>query len=275
MKNLIIFFYTRFNNMNKENLPSLNLKFNFPNKYSGEVPFINISDSMSKSSKNQNSKTSSNNKISLTQNNNSSSNSRKNQQNSSFNLIRKKIFGNGNQNKSSSEIIIFKDNSLNDQLFDTSLNLNNHSNFSISEDKKEIKTEKDYVNPEFKTPKKSSNNNVANFSNYKYKDKAIQKIDNINGKNLMVFYQYMHVEDVTTEEKNNNRNPSVDNITSNTFKLNSKTNTNINKSWNKKNNKISNFKNQPIKIINNDNKSSSINKKIFKKKLKKKRAIVI
>ena len=127
--------------MNKE-ITNRNLNFNFSENNSGDVPYISISDSKSKSSKNQNSKTSSNyNRISLTQDNNSSSNSKKNQHNSSFNLTREKIFGNVNQNKSYSKILTFTNNSINNQFCDTSLNLNNHSNFSMSEDKKEIETE--------------------------------------------------------------------------------------------------------------------------------------
>ena len=256
--------------MSKEKLPNFNL--NFLENNSGEVPYINISNSKSNSSKNQNSKTSSNNnRIFLTHNNNSSSNSRKNQQNSSPNLIEKKIFQNYNQNQSSSEIFTFTDNSLNNQFCDTLLSLKNLSNASLSEDKKEVETQvKDCIDPKIATPKKRTNNNAANLINYRYKNKATQKVDNINGKNLMDYFQYMKVK-VATEKKKKNRNPSVDNISNNTFKLNNKKLTNINKSWNKKNYGLSNIKKQPIKNINRDKSNSNI-KANCKKEIKKKRA---
>ena len=245
-----------------------NLNLNFSENNSGEVPFITISNSKSNSSKNQNSKTSSNNRISFTHNNNSSSNSRKNLQNSS--LIKKTIFLNYHQNQNSSKNLTFTDNSLNNKFCDTSLDLKNHSNISLSEDKKEIETQvKACIDPELATPKKRSDNNAANLINYKYKNKAIQKVDNINGKNLMVYFQYMYV-DLVTEEKKKNRNPSVDNISNNTFKLKNKKLNNINKSWNKKNYTLLYLKKQPIKIINKDKSNSK--KKKCQKEIKKKRA---
>ena len=186
--------------MSKEKFPNFNL--NFLENNSGEVPFINISNSKSNSSKNQNSKTSSNNnRIFLTHNNNSSSNSIKNQQNSSPNLIEKKIFRNHNQNQSSSEIFTFADNSLNNQFCETLLNLKNLSNASLSENKKEVEIQvKDCIDPKIATPKKRTNNNAANLINYRNKNKATQIVDNINGKNLMDNFQYMKVK-VATEEK--------------------------------------------------------------------------
>ena len=147
--------------MSQENHPpniNINLKNNNPGE---EVPFITISNSKSNSSKNQNSKTSSNNhKISLTQNNNSSSNSKKKRQNSSFNIIRKKlslINKKNNQDKRSSEVFTFTDNSLLN-IYDTSPNENTNkiSNLSLSEDQKEIQTEikKTEKKPDIETPKK-------------------------------------------------------------------------------------------------------------------------
>ena len=256
--------------MSQENHPpniNINLKNNNPGE---EVPFITISNSKSNSSKNQNSKTSSNNhKISLTQNNNSSSNSKKNRQNSSFNIIRKKlslINKKNNQDKRSSEVFTFTDNSLLN-IYDTSPNENTNkiSNLSLSEDQKEIQTEikKTEKKPDIETPKKKYDNSNAIFQKIKITKKAVKPIDNIHGKNLMDFFKYMYTN-INTEEKNKNRVSSVENISNTTFNLKKNT-VNINKSWNKNNFAILNLIKKPIKFVNKNifnDKKIKINNKI-------------
>ena len=255
--------------MNKENL-NFNINLNLGDNNSGDVPFITISNSKSNSSKNQNSKTSSNKyKSSLTNNNNnSSSNSKNNRLNSSFNIIRKQLSRNNREEEhKSSEIIILTDNSLIKPCFDTSFNnqLNKHSsNTSLQEDEKEInteiKTEIKGKNKEIETPKKKYGNREPIFTKLKKIKKSVANNDNnFHGKNLMDYFKYMNAN-VTSEDKNSNRVSSVENISSNTIKLNKKV-INTNKSWNKNNNKK-----KPVKILNKNKKSCSKNKSKIQKK---------
>jgi hypothetical protein len=150
-------------------------------------------------------------------------------------------------------------------VFDTSFynHLNKSSqSISISEDKKEVKTESKLDrNSENETPKKKKKNNKykAILSNNKTKNKA-GKMVNFQGKNLMNYFKFMTV-DVDNEEKNKNRVSSAENIPNKNIQLKKNVIT-INKSWNKKDMKV---KSQPIKIVKTYKKSHSINKNQIKK----------
>ena len=247
--------------MNKEDIFQ-NLKLNLEGDNRQEnVPFITISNSKSNSSKNQNSITSSNNKHSLTENN-SGSNSKNTLNNSSLNLEKRGIFRKKDKQLKSSLNNSYAENSLVKPVFDTSFynHLNKSSqNISISEDKKEVKTESKLDrNAENETPKKKNNKYKVILSNNKTKNKA-GKMVNFQGKNLMDYFKFMTV-DVDNEEKNKNRVSSVENIPNKNIQLKKNVIT-INKSWNKKDMKL----NRPIKIVKNYKKSHSINKNQIKK----------
>ena len=247
--------------MKKEDIfQNLNLSLEGDNRQE-KVPFITISNSKSNSSKNQNSKTSSNNKHSLTENN-SGSNSKNTLNNSSLNLEKRGIFRKKDKQLKSSLNNSYAENSLVKPVFDTSFynHLNKSSqNISISEDKKEVKTESKLDrNAENETPKKKNNKYKVILSNNKTKNKA-GKMVNFQGKNLMDYFKFMIV-DVDNEEKNKNRVSSVENIPNKNIQLKKNVIT-INKSWNKKDMKL----NRPIKIVKNYKKSHSINKNQIKK----------
>ena len=250
--------------MKKEDIfQNLNLSLEGDNRQE-KVPFITISNSKSNSSKNQNSKTSSNNKHSLTDNN-SGSNSKNTLNNSSLNLEKKRIFRKKEKQLKSSNNNSYSENSLVKPVFDTSFynHLNKSSqSISISEDKKEVKTESKLDrNSENETPKKKKKNNKykAILSNNKTKNKA-GKMVNFQGKNLMNYFKFMTV-DVDNEEKNKNRVSSAENIPNKNIQLKKNVIT-INKSWNKKDMKV---KSHPIKIVKTYKKSHSINKNQIQK----------
>ena len=240
------------------------MKLNFEgDKGQEKVPFITISNSKSNSSKNQNSKASSNNKYSLTSNN-SGSNSKNNLSNYSFNFEKRRIFlKKKNKQLKSSHNNSYAESSLIKPVFDTSFynRLDKSSqNISLSEDKKEVKTESKLdKNAENETPKKKLNKFKAILSNNKTKSKA-GKLVNFQGKNLMNYFKFMTV-DVDNEEKNKNRVSSAENIPIKNIKL-KKNVIIINKSWNKKDMKL---EVRPNKIANKFNKSHSISKNQIKK----------
>ena len=240
-----------------------NLKLNLEGDNSQEkVPFITISNSKSNSSKNKNSKTSSNNKYSLTDNN-SDSNSKNNLNNSSLNFEKRRIFQKRNELLKSSYNDSYSKSSLVKPVFDTSFYNHldkNSQNVSLSEDKKEVKTESKLDrNAENETPKKKQNKFKGILSNNKTKNKA-GKMGNFQGKDLMNYFKFMTV-DVDNEEKNKNRVSSTENIPIKKIQL-KKNVLIINKSWNKKEMKL---EGHPIKIANKYNKSHSINKNQIKK----------
>ena len=223
--------------MKKENIfQNLNLNLEGDNRQE-KVPFITISNSKSNSSKNQNSKTSSN-KYSLTDNN-SGSNSKNNLNNSSLNFENRRIFRKNNKQLKSSHNNSYEENSLVKPVFDTSFynNLNKSSqNISISEDKKEVKTESKFDgNAQNETPKKKNNKHKKILSNNKTKKKA-GKMVNFKGKNLMNYFKFMTV-DVNNEEKYKNSVSSAETIPNKTIELKKNVIT-INKSWNKKDMKL-------------------------------------
>ena len=204
------------------------------------VPFISISNSKSNSSKNQNSK---NSKSSsnifpnfMLQNNNLNSNSKKNSENSSSNKTEKKISLSEDEK---SGIFTFTENSF---IQPPSFN---QEKKDLSEDRKEVKTDKNHEN---ETPKKYYDKTAVLKEKLKDKKKAIMKMDNIPGKNLMEHFGKMFVN-VGTEDKTKKRVSSVENISYDNFKL-KKSILDINKSWNKNAFPIFNSHKKPIKIKN-------------------------
>ena len=181
---------------------NLNLSLEGDNRQE-KVPFITISNSKSNSSKNQNSKTSSNNKYSLTDNN-SGSNSKNNLNNSSFNFKKRRIFRKKNNQLESTHNNSYLESSLIKPIFDTLFYSNldkNTQDVSMSEDKKEVKTEsKVQGNAENETPKKKHGKYKAILSNHKTKKKA-GKIVNFQGKNLMNYFKFMTVNADNGEKK--------------------------------------------------------------------------
>jgi hypothetical protein len=100
---------------------------------------------------------------------------------------------------------------------------------------------------------------------FEFKKKDLLTIDNINGKNLMDYFEKMN-ENIATEEKIKDRISSAGKKLTNSFKLKN-TVINANKSWNK-NNYFFMISQKPLKIINKkkENKDNHISKIIFKKK---------
>ena len=96
-----------------------------------------------------------------------------------------------------------------------------------------------------------------------YKKKDLLTIDNINGKNLMDYFEKMS-ENITTEEKKKDRISSVENKLKESFKIKN-TVININKSWNKKSNNFYLPSKMPLKIIIKKEKNSNLNFRIRKR----------
>ena len=223
-----------------------------------DVPFISISNSKSNSSKNQNSKSSSNIiPISMLQNYNSNSNSKKNSKNSSSNKMGKNI---SISEEEKSGIFTYIEKS-----FIQSSSFN-QENKNISEDRKEVKTDKNHEN---ETPKKYYDKTAVLKEKLKDKKKAIMKMDNIPGKNLMEYFGKMFVN-VGTEDKTKKRVSSVENISYDNFRL-KKNFLDINKSWNKNAYPIFNSHKKPIKIKNKYRKENQNVKDINKFNILKKK----
>ena len=207
-----------------------------------EVPFISISNSKSKSnsSKNQNSKNSKSSSniipFSMLQNNKSNLNSKKNSKHSSSNKTGKKISISEDEK---SGIFTFTENSC---IQSSSFN---QEKKDISEDRKEVKTDKNIEN---ETPKKDYDKTAVLKEKLKDKKKAVMKMDNIPGKNLMEYFGKIYVN-IGTEDKTKKRVSSVENISYDNFKLKKKI-LDINKSWNKNAYPIFNSHKKPLKIKN-------------------------
>ena len=237
--------------MNKENEPDFINNPNINHSKDEKIPYINsISNSKSNSSKTSSNK----NKILITQNNNNlNSTSSKNLQNSSFHILRKKLFRNTNIGKLNG-ILTFTDISITNKKGGISLNITKKSNRVLSEGKKVMKIGKVF---DIETPKKKYNDkNSVIMEKLKNKKKAILPAVNIEGKNLMDYFNNTHIN-ATTEVKNINRVSSAENIKNNTFKSN-KNIIDTNKSWNKNN--ISNYQIKPVNLINKYNKNFITNK---------------
>ena len=117
-----------------------------------------------------------------------------------------------------------------------------------------MKTDKNHEN---ETPKKYYDKTAVLKEKLKDKKKAIMKMDNIPGKNLMEYFGKMFVN-VRTEDKTQKRVSSIQNISYDNFRL-KKNFLDINKSWNKNAYPIFNSHKKPIKI---NNKYRKENKKV-------------
>ena len=214
--------------MNKENEFNLNLSYNSEDK----VSIISISNkSKSNSSNNQKS-------IKRPKKLNKKIN---NQNSSSFSLYRKKIKKINSKEQNSFSFYTFTQNSNNkyDALKDKKEKT--EENKSISK-KKEAK-----INLENETPEKKKEKMNISLEKFEYKKKDLLTIDNINGKNLMEYFEKMS-ENISTEEKNKDRISSVGNKLKNSF-ISKNTVINTYKSWNK-NNYFFNTSQKPLKIMN-------------------------
>ena len=236
--------------MNKENEPDFinNLNINHPKDE--VIPYINnISNSKSNSSKTSSNK----NRVLITKNsNNLSSTSSKNHQNSSFHILRKKLFRNTNKEKLNGILTFTEISHIKNK--GSISNITKKSNRVLSEGKKVKKMGKVL---DIETPKKEKDKTSIIMEKLKDKKRAVLFADNFEGKNLMDDFENMCVK-VTTEAKNINRVSSADNTQKNTIKSN-KNEVNTNKSWNKNN--ISNFQIKPAKLINKYNNNFNTNKK--------------
>ena len=149
---------------------------------------------------------------------------------------------------------------------------NSNNKFDESKDKKEKKEENKSVSNkeeekkikiENETPKKKREKNNIKIEKFEYKKKDLLTIDNINGKNLMDYFEKMS-ENITTEEKKKDRISSVENKLKESFKIKN-TVININKSWNKKSNNFYLPSKMLLKIINKKEKNSNLNFRIRKR----------
>ena len=215
--------------MNKENEFNINLSHN---SYE-DVPIISISN------KSKSNSSSNNNKINKLSTKKKFESLRKN------NKLQKSENSHSLLNFTQNSVIPFYDKSFNEK---NNLSMNNSSK-SRSEKKGEITPKKHY-----------DKNNILN-EKLKNKKKDVLTIDNIHGKNLMEYFVKMR-ENISTEEKNNNRVSSVGNKLKNSLNIKN-INIYINKSWNK--NKYiflsTNKKNNIIhrkKYINNFNNTISM-----------------
>ena len=207
--------------MNKENEFNLNLSYNSHE----ENPFISIS-------------------------NKSKSNSSNNPKSKQFPKKLSNTIEN-NQNSSSFSINHRKIKKIKNKKEQNSFSINAYSkisNKSLSEkiDEKEKEKEKSGS----VTPKKKRDKNVILLETFKNKKKDLLTIDNINGKNLMEYFEKMN-ENIVFEDKKNNRVSSSGNKLTDSRK---EKNTIVptNKSWNKNNYRFLTNK-KPLKIIIKNN----------------------
>ena len=233
--------------MNKENEFNLNLSYNSEDK----VSILSISNK-SKSS-------SSNNQKSIKRPKKLNRKKISNQNSSSFSIYQKKIKRINSNEQNSFSFYTFTKNSINK--YDTPKNKKEKTeeNKSISK-KKEAK-----INLENETPKKKKEKINISLDKFEYKKKDLLTIDNINGKNLMEYFEKMS-ENISTEEKKEDRISSVGNKLKNSFIIKN-TFINTNKSWNK-NNYLFMSAQKPLKLINKkkQNKESNNSKILSKRK---------
>ena len=229
--------------MNKENEFNLNLSYNSEDK----VSIISISNK-SKSNSSYNPK-------SIKRPKKLKNKIISNQNSSSFSINYKKIKKKNSKGQNSSSFY--------------TLTHNSNNKYNISDEKKE-KTESKksgeiITNSENKTPKRKTEKINITLEKFEFKKKDLLTIDNINGKNLMDYFEKMN-ENIATEEKIKERISSVGKKLTNSVKLKN-TVINTNKSWNK-NNYFFMISQKPLKIINKkkENKDNHISKIIFKKK---------
>ena len=179
--------------MNKDNGPDFINNLNINHSKEEVIPYINsISNSKSNSSKTS----SKMNTLLITENsNNFSSTSSRNPQKSLFHILRKKLSRNTNIVKLNGILTFTEIIQNKGGIF---LNITKKSNGVLSEGRKVIKKEKVM---DIETPKKKYDKKSIIMENLKYKKKAILSPDNIEGKNLMDYFDNMHgLSDISIED---------------------------------------------------------------------------
>jgi hypothetical protein len=237
--------------MNKENEFNLNLSYNSNEK----VPIISISNkSKSNSSNNPPSQKFPKKFPRKLKNYDEEQNS------SSFSIRHRMKKNSGNKTESSFSMYTFTQNSLilkNEKSKDLMENFGQNKSLTDKKGKK--------INSGNETPQKKSDKKFILIETFRNKKKDVLNVDNIHGKNLMVYFEKMS-EKIDKEEKNKNRVPSVGNKLKNSFKLKNPV-VNTNKSWNK--NKFGFLLSKmPLKINNKTKKFNDNNLPIFPLKKK-------
>ena len=232
--------------MNKENEFNLNLSYNSEDK----VSIISISNK-SKSNSFHNPK-------SIKRPKKLNKKIISNQNSSSFSIHQKKNKKINSKEQNSFSFYTYTQNSNNkfDESKDKKEKKEENKSVSNKEEEKKIKIENE-------TPKKKREKNNIKIEKFEYKKKDLLTIDNINGKNLMDYFEKMS-ENITTEEKKKDRISSVENKLKESFKIKN-TVININKSWNKKSNNFYLPSKMLLKIINKKEKNSNLNFRIRKR----------
>ena len=237
--------------MNKENEFNLNLSYNSNEK----VPIISISNkSKSNSSNNPPSQKFPKKFPRKLKNYDEEQNS------FSFSNRHRMKKNSGNKTESSFSMYTFTQNSLilkNEKSKDSMENFGQNKSLTDKKGKK--------INSGNETPQKKSDKKFILIETFRNKKKDVLNVDNIHGKNLMVYFEKMS-EKIDKEEKNKNRVPSVGNKLKNSFKLKNPV-VNTNKSWNK--NKFGFLLSKmPLKINNKTKKFNDNNLPIFPLKKK-------
>ena len=229
--------------MNKENEFNLNLSYNSEDK----VSIISISNK-SKSNSFHNPK-------SIKRPKKLNKKIISNQNSSSFSIHQKKNKKINSKEQNSFSFYTYTQNSSNkfDESKDKKEKKEENKSVSNKEEEKKIKIENE-------TPKRKREKNNIKIEKFEYKKKDLLNIDNINGKNLMDYFEKMS-ENITTEEKKKDRISSVENKLKESFKIKN-TVININKSWNKKSNNFYLPSKMLLKIINKKEKNSNLNFRI-------------
>ena len=232
--------------MNKENEFNLNLSYNSEDK----VSIISISNK-SKSDSFHNPK-------SIKRPKKLNKKIISNQNSSSFSIHQKKNKKINSKEQNSFSFYTYTQNSNNkfDESKDKKEKKEENKSVSNKEEEKKIKIENE-------TPKRKREKNNIKIEKLEYKKKDLLTIDNINGKNLMDYFEKMS-ENITTEEKKKDRISSVENKLKESFKIKN-TVININKSWNKKSNNFYLPSKMLLKIINKKEKNSNLNFRIRKR----------
>ena len=237
--------------MNKENEFNLNLSYNSNEK----VPIISISNKSKSNSSNNSPSQKFPKKFPRKLKNYDE------EQNSfSFSNRHRMKKNSGNKTESSFSMYTFTQNSLilkNEKSKDSMENFGQNKSLTDKKGKK--------INSGNETPQKKSDKKFILIETFRNKKKDVLNVDNIHGKNLMVYFEKMS-EKIDKEEKNKNRVPSVGNKLKNSFKLKNPV-VNTNKSWNK--NKFGFLLSKmPLKINNKMKKINDNNLAIFPLKKK-------
>lgn len=237
--------------MNKENEFNLNLSYNSNEK----VPIISISNKSKSNSSNNPPSQKFPKKFPRKLKNYGE------EQNSfSFSNRQRMKKNSGNKTESSFSMYTFTQNSLilkNEKSKDSMENFGQNKSLTDKKGKK--------INSGNETPQKKSDKKFILIETFRNKKKDVLNVDNIHGKNLMVYFEKMS-EKIDKEEKNKNRVTSVGNKLKNSFKLKNPV-VNTNKSWNK--NKFGFLLSKmPLKINNKMKKINDNNLAIFPLKKK-------